>query len=177
MENLTHYDRFRAGDTFLLNFNHADYPAGDGYSLVYYLIGSSKKTITATNDGQNYQLLEASTSAWAAGNYTAIGTFSKAGKNYSVDFGQTTILPSVASLTTLDGRSHVKKVLDALESLIEGKAANDVVQYEIAGRSITKMSAADLIKWHSHYKGMYAAELRAEAISTGRLSPGIAVRF
>src|SRR3990170_3975155 len=44
----------------------------------------------------------------------------------------------VTQTTGYDARSHVKTVLDALESLLEGKASRDVMNITIGGQSISK---------------------------------------
>jgi hypothetical protein len=69
-------------------------------------------------------------------------------------------------------------VLDALEAVIEGKATSDQLSYSIAGRSISKMSPAEILQWRDLYKTEYQREMDAEKISQGIESPRrIGVRF
>jgi len=66
-----------------------------------------------------------------------------------------------------DTRSHVKKTLDNLEAVLEGKASSDVKAYTIAGRSLEKMPIVELIQWRDKYRAEYRDELRREAIKSG----------
>lgn len=61
---------------------------------------------------------------------------------------------------------------------MEGKSTADVLSYSIGGRSISKMSPEELIKWRSFYKTEYQRELEAEGIARGEDNPRrIGVRF
>lgn len=96
-----------------------------------------------------------------------------------MESGQIEILPDLAQATTdSDFRSHVKKVLDAIESLLEGKATADAMSYSIGGRSISKMGPTELLKWRDVYRVEYERELDAEGIAKGLDSRRrIGVRF
>jgi hypothetical protein len=79
---------------------------------------------------------------------------------------------------TGDTRSHAKIMLDKIESLLEGKADNDVASYSIQGRSLAKLSPQELIDWRMFYKAEYNKELQAENIKRGEGSGKmIKVRF
>lgn len=179
MADLT-LSKFRAGDTFKLTFDLESYPAGDGWEITYILAGTQNYSVDGeVVDGQfEISAAPATTENWAAGNYTAFAQVEKDGEKYTIELGQTQILAGVVGLTGYDGRSHVKKVLDALEALIEGKASSDVDSYSIAGRQLTKMKPDELLKWLTHYKQLYKQELAQLAISQGQ-KPGntVVVRF
>ncbi len=179
----------RAGDTIEWNESISDYPATDGWTLAFllYAYGKTPITITASADGADYTIsIPASTTrSWVAGTYSyqayvydMSGTTSIVEK-YTVYDGSVIILPDLTqSLSTTDNRSHVKKVLDALEAVIEGKATSDALSYSIGGRSISKMTPEELIKWRSFYLTEYQRELDGEAIRRGEDSPRrIGVRF
>jgi hypothetical protein len=68
---------------------------------------------------------------------------------------------------TGDTRSHAKIMLDKIESLLEGKADNDVASYSIQGRSLAKLSPQELIDWRSYYKAEYNKEIQRENIKRG----------
>ena len=178
----------RAGDTITWDEIVSDYPATDGWTLVFVLIkyGQSLIKIEATADGNDYavSVLPAASRLWFPGNYSWMAYVKKeAGgeitEKYTLQSGQVTILPDITQATSAtDTRSHAKKILDAIESLLEGKAGSDVSSYSIGGRSITKMSPDELIKWRSFYKTEYERELEAEGIARGEDSPRrIGVRF
>jgi hypothetical protein len=77
-----------------------------------------------------------------------------------------------------DTRSHARKVLDALDTLIESKGTADVVEYTIGNRSIKKMGMSDLLKWRNHYYFQVQSEDCAERLANGLPAGGkILVRF
>lgn len=171
---------FRAGDSFKLVFDLDDYPAVDGWDLTYYLKGANSYSINATLVDGQYEVAESSanTANWVAGAYGAFLQVSKSGEKHTLELGQTTILAAMSALTNYDPRSHVKKVLDALESLMLGKASKDVDSYSIAGRQLTKMKPEEILKWKSHYGELYRRELAAEKIAQGKKSGNtVVVRF
>jgi hypothetical protein len=180
----------RAGDTISWDESNSDYPASSGWTLAFVLTkyGQSLITITASADGDDYAIsvLPAVSRVWVAGIYSwqayvykASGTPILITEKYTLENGQITILPDITqAVSATDLRSHAKKVLDAIESLLEGKSTADVLSYSIAGRSISKMNPEELIKWRSFYKTEYEREVEAEGIARGEDSPRrIGVRF
>lgn len=73
-----------------------------------------------------------------------------------------------ADPTSQDARSHAEKVLEAIEALIEGRATKDVSSYSIAGRSLTRMTPDELVKWRSTYRAEVAAQRNAGKPNGGR---------
>ena len=84
----------------------------------------------------------------------------------AVGSGVFTVKPNPAA--AYDARSHAVKILAAIESLIEGRAASDVNSYSIAGRSLTKLSVDDLLRWRAHYKREVRRERDAANAAAGR---------
>lgn len=77
-----------------------------------------------------------------------------------------------------DPRTHAEIMLGKIETLLEGRADGDVSSYSIAGRSLTKMSPAELIEWRDHYRREVKAQQRQNDIKLGRAtSATIKVRF
>lgn len=77
-----------------------------------------------------------------------------------------------------DPRTHARIMLDKIESLLEGRADGDVSSYSIAGRSLTKMSPAELIEWRDYYRREVAEQKRKNDVKLGRASPAsVKVRF
>lgn len=161
-----------------------DYPA-TLWTLKYFFRGPSTKDITATADGDNYSITIAAVDSekWSEGDYWWQAYGEKGtGQNierYAVGEGRLQVIQKFAMVyDEYDGRSHVKKVLDAIELAIEGRASRTDLEYEIAGRRIQHMGPEELIKWHSHYKYLYDQEKSAEKIKEG-LGTGnkVLVRF
>lgn len=179
---------FRAGDTLSWTESISDYPASAGWTLAFVLTkyGQSLITITASTSGDDYAIsvLPATSRPWIPGIYSwQAYVYKESGdlitEKYTLEFGQVTILPDITqAILTTDIRSHAKKVLDAIELLLEGKSTADVLSYSIGGRSLSKMSPEELIKWRSFYKTEYERELEAEAIAQGLDNPRrIGIRF
>ena len=159
-----------AGDTWQWSRRDlSDYPASS-WTLEYYLLKADKQIkITATADGDYFKIVIAAstTAAYPAGVYRWNAYVSKDTERYKVDEGTIEIKPNYAAQTTgYDTRTHIKKVLDAIEAVIEGRATQDHLSYSIAGRSIAKISPEELIRWWSFYKQQYQKELDAEKIAS-----------
>lgn len=171
----------RAGDLLSWSKALADYPANAGWSLTYTLINASNKiTITATASGADHlvSVPAATTSSYTAGLYTWMARVTKALEIYTIDRGSMEVLPNLAALTTFDGRSHAKTMVEAIESAIQGRASALQLRMQINGRSIEYLNPADLIKWLSFYRAEVAKEAQAETIrKTGHNPRNIGVRF
>jgi len=172
-----------AGDTIKWAKSLPDYLPADGWTLSYDLvISSALESVTATDNGDASHLITitaAISAAYAPGIYHWQAYATKAAERYQVGAGTLEVKPNFAAQASgYDARSHVKQVLDALEATITGKASKDQSAYTINGRSLTRLTPAELITWRSKYRREYAAEQQSERIANG-LSSGqnIRVRF
>lgn len=139
-------------------------------TLTYHLINKDAHIeIVASATSEDYLATQASTTTekWAPGLYywSAIVSHSTGGvtRQWTLDKGQINILPNFnkSGVIEYDGRSHVKKVLDALEVAIEGranKATLDWISYSIAGRS-RAIDPRELRIWLAQYRWLYRKEL------------------
>lgn len=162
-----------AGDTAQWEISVADYPATDGWTLVYTLINkTSKITFNATAQGADYlvNLLPSTTAGYGAGAYSFQAAVEKTGARHTVRTGDITIKPSFAGQTTYDARSHARKVLDAIEAVIENRATKDQAEYAIGDRSLKRIPHADLYKLRSQYKALVAQEEMLDNRESGRPS-------
>lgn len=169
-----------AGDTWDWTKSLADYPAST-WTLSYVLINSTDKiTIAASADGDTHSVdvAAATTAAYDAGTYKWQSYVSDGTDRYLVGEGTITVKANYNAATTYDARSHVKTTLDALDAMIEGKASVDQAAMSIAGRSLSRYSPDELIRWWKHYKSLYRQELDAEQVAMGLGSPNVVrVRF
>lgn len=157
----------RAGDTASWQISLADYPAGDGWSLEYTLIGASGKiTITSAASGNDHRITvaAATTAGWTPGPYAWQCRAKKGAEAYTVNTGSTEILADFASLTASDQRNHAEKVLAAIEAWLENHDPA-VAEYEIAGRRMKYISPKEL----SAMRDKYRRELRITARKSGRI--------
>lgn len=168
-----------AGTTIQWTKSFDDYPS-DEWTLKYQLsYGSNQLVLTGTQYGTTtdhlIQVAAATSQTWTHGPYTwALYAEQGTGPTLSRYF----LSSGALTVKSFTGRSHVKEVLDAIEALLEGRAGADVDSYSIQGRSIAKMRIEELLKWRSHYKAEYQAELDAERVAQGlESSRRVGVRF
>lgn len=156
------------------------------WTLKYYVKNATGAfTITASAyETDNYRVLvaPATSAGYTPGTYTWVAYVEKGtGESFErhrVDSGTFTVQANFATLTNYDARTHVKRVLDAIEAVIENRASAADLEYSVAGRSLKKMTHAELLALRDRYKAEYAAELAAERIADGLASGRrILVRF
>lgn len=143
----------------------SDYPLAD-YALQYVAdkqgAGSTTFTINATETGGIYvvEVASATTAAYTAGTYNwqAYIVRSSDSQRISIAKGVWQILPNL-SASTADPRSHAKKVLDAIEAVLESRATIDQMGYSIAGRTLSRTPLPDLLKLRDSYRADYAIEV------------------
>lgn len=173
-----------AGDTLDFTTSVPDYPASAGWTLKYRLAPRAAGTaidITATADGDDYavQVVAATTASWATGYYTWTAYVELGAERYTVGRGQLQIRAASASLAAAtDGRTHARKVLDAIEAVIEGRASIDQQEYSINGRQLKRTPLADLMRMRNLYRNEVRNEEAADRLAAGLGGGGnIRVRF
>lgn len=117
--------------------------------------GTTEIEITASASDSDYLVSvgAATTSAYTAGFYhwQAYITRDSDSERVTVGTGSFEVIANRDAATS-DPRSHAKIMVDKIESLLEGRADADVSSYSIQGRSLTKLSIDDLIKWRNYYR-------------------------
>lgn len=151
-----------------------DIKASDGWALKYVAVGRlGIITINATADDDNaddfkFTASAATTAAYVAGDYEWQIVATKTTTRYTIATGKVKALDNIAGRSALyDNRSHAKKVLDAIEAVIEGRASADQQAYQIAGRSLTRTPLQDLMRLRAMYKAEYDAEVATANIESG----------
>lgn len=163
-----------------------DYPT-DQYALTYEFHidsgggGSHKFTITATETTTAYIVEVASTVTddYTADQYKwyAFITRTSDSQRVAVDNGMTTLVANFAD-TNADLRTHAKKVLDAVQAVIENRATIDQSSFSIAGRSLSRMSIDELFLVRDRYRAEYNEEVKKARIRNKKPSGNlIGVRF
>jgi len=172
-----------AGDTWQwIRDDLSNYPASI-WTLTYYLLKSDKQiVITATADGDYFRVdvPATETATYPEGTYRWHAYVSNAsGERYKVDEGNIEIKPNFAALLSgYDSRSEVKKILDAVEAALLGRATKDQLSYSIGGRSISKIPIIELLKFRDKFKVEYQRELEAEKLEKNlSTNKKIIVRF
>ena len=152
-----------------------------GYEARLEASGSTSITVTASADGDDYlvEIASATTAAYTTGTYhwSAFITRIADSERIEIDSGTFKVLENKAT-STVDPRTHVKKVLDAIESVIEGRSSKDQENLTVEGMTLVRTPLEDLIMLHSKYKSLYAQEKRAEKVRNGKGHSGkIYTRF
>lgn len=153
----------------------ADYAPGT-YSLTYSFRkdGSGATTFSLSSTAADFLISAsaATTGAYSAGRYrwSAVIIRVSDSAKITVATGTMEVLPNKASATD-DPRTHARKMLDAIEALMEGRSVTDISNYSIQGRALTRMSVEELIKWRGFYRNEVKREEDAEKIAKG-LSTG-----
>lgn len=162
----------------------ADYPT-DEYTATYVARitggGSSEIQLEMTGQTTHYLATVSSetSSAFAVGEYhwQLEIVQDSSGNRIVVDLGD---FKAIADLDNnqADPRTHAEITLDKIEALIQGKADNDALEYEVANRKLKKYDFKQLIELRDYYKKEVAKEKAERDIKQGRKSSStVKVRF
>lgn len=163
----------RAGDSWAWRREDlTDYPA-TAWALTYQFRSETAGfQITATADGDNFAVAEPGADTdFDAGAYEWVAWVDDgAGAIHTVGHGRTKLLPNLRAGNAgdaLDLRTHARKVLAAIEAVIENRASKDQQSYTIGNRRLDRIPVEQLIAMRDKYRAEAKAEERAEKISKG----------
>ena len=156
----------------------SDYPPAS-YGLTYSArlngVGSAI-SLTASESGTDYiiEYDSTATAVFPVGVYqwSAFITQTSDSNRIQIDSGTWEVIENKATSTT-DPEPHAKKVLDALEAVIENRATQDQMSYSIAGRSLSRMSQDDLNAFRDKYKAEWLKEKRMQRARQNKGHHGI----
>lgn len=150
------------------------YDAESGWTLSYALNGpnGAAASATVTADGNGWlAVLDASAlvaGRWAWSLFASQAVFGR----YTIDSGELDVRPDPAAPGAgYDPRSHARRVLDAINATIEGRASAADLKVTFAdGRSIERIPHSELLTMRKHYARLVAGEDRkAKGIGPGRV--------
>lgn len=160
-------DALIAGDTWQWRRSLADYPAPT-WTLTYYLRGRTHETsFAAAADGSDHlvNVAKATTAAIQPGDYELTGLVGDGSARHTVYRQRFVVRPDPAQLGAgYDPRSHARKVLEAIQAVIEGRATKDQEEYSINNRSLKRTPLEELLKLQQYYLNAVANE---DAIAAG----------
>jgi hypothetical protein len=180
--------RIRKGTTAQWTVFLSDYEPGV-WTLVYqFAMATDAQSVTATDNGDGSFLVTipatgtgTTTDDFTAGIYSFVALVSKSPEVYEVDHGTVEILPSFS--TAVDGRTQVKRDLDACDAFRTAKIAKgDVSSYSIGtgngSRSLAGIPWPEFLQLHATLRAEYAREVQAERKSLGKSKRNrVVVRF
>ncbi len=163
-----------------------DYPPAS-YTATYVARitggGSSEVQVTGTSGGGGAYYLFTVSSATSAGFTPGIYHWqleivqNSTSNRIVVERGEFTALADL-DINGSDPRSHAQIMIAKIESILAGKADSDVSNYSIAGRSLTKMTFAELMDARDRYKAEYQREVIKDRVRRGKSSGAtVKVRF
>lgn len=162
--------RITSGESISWTWLNSKFPAPT-WTLIYTLVSAgSQIQITAAANGSDHLVeVSASTAAeYKPGEYSWQAHVASGDERYKVADGLLTIVDDLAEFSHgADQRSHVKKVLDALEAAIERRASKTQMKQTVDGIAIEHMSHIEQSELHEKYARKYQKEL---ARSQGRSS-------
>lgn len=166
-----------AGDTARWTRRLDAYPASAGWALNYELVNALHRyEIAAVAEGDAFRVLVSAqtTESYTAGAYDWRARVTNAdGEVYTVATGRITVAPSFGA--AVDGRSHARRTLEAIEAVLEGRATSATAEYEINGRRLKYIPLTELHAMRSKYQREVKVE---EGVSGPRgVSGRIVVRF
>lgn len=174
----------RAGDSATWTETLTAYPASDGWthkSKILWPVGTGV-TLTAVGSGDDhtYTVAAGVTAAWRDGTATLLSWVERSGERVTLGATALTILPDLANLAAVDGRSAAAKALAdakaALAAYVAGGKGH-VEEYEIAGRRIRFRGITEIRDLIKHYEIEVAGERALQALLQGG-SPGrVLTRF
>ena len=161
-----------------------DYP-NTAYTLTYVSRdaggGSHEFSVTGTSSGSDYlfTILGSASDGFSAGHHKWQLEIVRNSDSERIvhETGHWDINVDM-DVNGVDPRSFAQTMVDKIETILTGKADSDVGSYSIAGRSLTKMTFAELEEARNRYMGIYKREQADEAVKKGKPSPNtIKVRF
>lgn len=164
-----------------------DYPTSSGFTAEYVarITGGGSNEIKipqAAGSTDEYYLFTANsttTEVFLAGLYhwQLEITQTSSGNRLVVDTGDFTAIPDMDS-NQADPRIHAEVMVSKIQTILEGKADSDVSSYSIAGRSLTKLSFAELIEARDYYRREITKHKNDELLKRGKSNGStVQVRF
>jgi hypothetical protein len=170
------------GSRLLQYINLPDYPAATWTLSVAIVHTGGVMSITGSaypTNGANAYVLDVAaetTAAYTEGTWQWQAYVTAGSDRRTVGRGTTKILANFAASSGADTRSDVKKMLDAIDTLLLGKVAKDVQSYSINNRALTSYSFEELRKMREYFQQKYEDELAEVGATTGRRSRNL-IRF
>jgi hypothetical protein len=140
-------DAFAAGTTVKYTRAYADHPASGGWALTVYIAGAQvlSKAAAANGDSFDFTLTATETATLTTpGVYQWEEWATKDAEKFRVAGGTVQVTANLSTATPGSAQSMNEKLLAAIDAVIAGRITDDVLQYNIHGRGLTKMSPDEL---------------------------------
>lgn len=169
-----------AGLTWAWLVSAPNYLPADGWTVKFALSdGTNQIAITTSDNGDGVHLVNvaaATTAAYTAGTYHYIAYAESGSDKGRIEEGEIRVVPDPIAAAG-DLRSDARKMLDALEATLLGKASKDQQSYTIAtgngSRSLARLSPEELLRWRDHYAALVRNERSAADRRSRRASRNV----
>jgi hypothetical protein len=153
----------------------SDYPASTWTLSYYFKNASAAFSITASADGEAHlvDVLPVVTGANAAGRYDWRAYVTDGTDVHLVDTGVVEVIADFQNATAYDGRSLPRRMLDAVNAILEDRATTD--QIDLVSSAIGDRSSTRDVAYLLEYRSKLEAEVK-RVEGTGGLK-NINVRF
>jgi len=134
------------------------------WDVSLYLRGTGAVDCVGTPDGDGY-VFDVDTSGLDPGTYWYSLRGSDGGAVVEFASGSLEVRPDLAAMDSYDGRSHCKKVLDAIEAVLEQRATHDQQSYTIQTsqgmRQLNRLPVDELLRLRKVFLLEYRRECAA----------------
>jgi hypothetical protein len=149
-----------AGDTWRWTREYADYAAPTWTVTFYFENQDNSFSQAASGSSTTHSLTIAAgtTATRQAGRYRVSARATDGSVSETVESVWVDVLPNPAASGNRDTRTWARRVLDALEATIEGRASSDQLAVTISGRSISRIPFEELVKQCDYFRNKVKAE-------------------
>jgi hypothetical protein len=160
MTTLTEFPAsFEAGTTVTYQRTPADFLPSAGWALTLYLAGAGRiapLAATASGDIFTFTVAASLTDKLPKGTYQWVERASKGTEVYTYASGTTEVLPNIARAEAGELQSWAERTLAVVEAALENRLENGMESYSIAGRAVSKIPQAELLKIRSQLRSEVA---------------------
>lgn len=149
------------GDTVRWTRTLPDFPASVGWALSYELVNAQHRyeiAAAAEGDAHRVSVSARATAAYNSGSYDWRARVTSADEVHTGATGRLCVAPSFGAI--VDGRSHARRTLEAIEAVLEGRATSVTAEYENNGRRLKYVPLNELHAMRTKYWREVAAEER-----------------
>jgi hypothetical protein len=165
-----------AGDTLTFQRSIGKYPASAGWQLTYELRGRAQAiefTSVASGDSHVITVPAATTASWLPGAYELEGYAGNiaTGERERIFINNLTINRNLEGAAgDISVTTHAQRMIALIEAVQEGKATHDLLESEVEGTRIKRLSPKELREEYNYWKQMRQNEVRAADSLAGRSS-------
>lgn len=157
-----------AGDSASWQISAPQHRAIDGWGRIFVLAGPTPLNFAVTSDDA-IKITSAQSATLAPGRYSGAVIATKVDERQTLERFEFEVLPDPASQTEAsDIRTQSRRILDAINAVIEKRATKGQDELSIAGRRIKNTPIADLLVLRDRYAVIVRNEEQGNKLGFGR---------